>query len=434
MKETEQKAQLLRRRFKDVLEQTISANENRLRILEEEHAELESLYEAERSTALELAKEAFTFTHLKNAVERHRKLFDALVQRMLEVDISSGFAKASVQLIEKADEPNAPVNSRRMRKVGMMLAMGLFAGVGLAFFLENLDDSVKTPEDLRERLRVPLLGFVPEVPIRKKDVTADVSPASYRGTLSATEPMSSMTEAFRNIRTSLFYSTPAGEVKSIAITSCSPAEGKTTVSTNLAIVIAQSGKRVLLIDCDLHRPSVNRVMGLNSEAGLTSVLVGEVGWRDTLREFGVDGSAVANLHVMTAGPDSPNPAELLGSRAMIELIAEARSHYDWVILDTPPVLFVSDSTIVSALSDAVLLVVRAGTGHRSLLNRAREQLETVQSHILGAVLNGMSVSRVGRHYSNYYYHGYARYARDYQRSYYGSKPAEDESPRDGESA
>jgi capsular exopolysaccharide synthesis family protein len=411
--------QALQIQFRDMLGQSIMADDKRREVLEGEEIELQRLYDEERKTAIEGARDTFTMIHLQNAVERHRKLFDALVQRMLEVDISSGFSKTAVEVVEPACIPTSPINPRKGERLAVFLFMGLFLGVAAAFFLENLDDTIKTPEDLKQLVGIPLLGFIPSVAMpREPKVEKDFV---YRGRMALFEPMSSVSEAYRNTRTNLFYCAPADELKVLGITSSTPQEGKTTTSANMAIVIAQSGRKVLLVDADLHRPMVHKVFGMGAECGLTTVLVGEADANTAIRQAFHQGEAVPNLYILPAGPSSPNPAELLGSMRMKKMLESQRKEYDWILVDTPPVLFVSDASIVAALCDAVLFVVKAGAGNRTVLRRTREQLTNVHCRILGGVLNNMKVSRVGRHYSDYYYHGYARYAKDYHRAYYGKK-------------
>ena len=429
------------RQFKGSLKEVIEAHANRRRMLETEEAELKSSYEEQKRLALSLAKESFTYARLHGAVNRHRRLFDAIVDRMREVDISSGLIKTDVEIVEEAAMPRLPMSAGRTRRIVISSVLGLFLGIGLAFLFESLDDTVKTPEDLLERLDVPLLGFVPsmanETPRRKgKDregpegsirLAALEKPQdsqkgrlyAERGSMVLSEPISSVAEAYRSIRTSLFYATPADEIKVLAVTSCRPQEGKTTTVTNLALSVSRTGKKVLLVDGDLHRPMTHHLLGVRSSTGLSSVLAGECDWREAIQDvITEDGTPMPNLHVLLAGRPSPSPSELLGSRKMSELLAEWRGEYDWVFVDTPPVLFVSDASILSTMCDGVVLIVRAGASTRALLGRAKGQLASVNARIIGSILNGMVVSRMGRHYSYYHYHGYSRYSKDYHRSYY----------------
>ncbi|NQU39359.1 MAG: polysaccharide biosynthesis tyrosine autokinase [Lentisphaerae bacterium] len=460
------KSELLLEQFQTGLADVVAAERNRYTMLGREEAELERQYGEQKASALELAREDFMLTRLQNSVDRHRQLYDSLVARMREVDVSTGLIQTNVRIVQRAEPPHKPANAGRGRSVAVSLIISLLLGIGLAFLFENLDDTVKTPEDLKERLSVPLLGFVPSI-LTEAEQTAqegapqrdivkdlvknlktsirdrlfvlrpdwfakpDVQPTAssdaerrHRGMMVVNESISSVAEAYRGIRTSLFYSVPANTVKTLALTSCRPQEGKTTTCCNLALSIAQTGKHVLLIDGDLHRPMIHRTLGVERAIGLTSVLVGECVWSEAINRVEIDAETDRHLDVMTAGPISPNPSELLGSARMKEFIEEVQRDYDWVIIDTPPILFVSDASVMSVLCDGVIMVVKSGTSTRTLLNRAREQLDSVSANILGSILNNVLVSRMGRHSSSYYNYGYSRYAKDYKSLYYASEDSE----------
>jgi len=419
-----------KKQFKNALDQSVMSLVNEVRTLKAKEGEINKHYEEQKRLALVSAKEAFEFNRLKHEVSRHQRIFELLSQRLQEVDISAGFTSTNVKIIENAAPSVAPIRPNKRRIVMFAAFIGAFLGVGLAFFFENLDDTIKTPEDLRKRLDVPLLGFVPKM---AESESATENPAT-RGIISVAEPISSIAEAYRTIRTSLFFSIPADEVKIVAFTSCGPGEGKTTTTANLALSIARSGKRVLLIDADLHRPMLHRIFGMDSSNGLTNYLVGDISLEDAIKQYKYEGSVVENLDILTAGPESPNPSELLGSQRMKELLVAARGVYDWVMVDTPPVLFVSYAAIVSTICQGVILVVRAGANNRSILVRTKEQLEGIHARIIGSVLNSVVVTRVGRYYSNYYYHGYSQYSRDYHRSYYSSKDRKGDESKKGKTS
>jgi len=415
----------LSRELDEVLRATVASIGNRLETLKGKESDLQAQIDGLRQEALLVAKDAFEFGRLENEVERHRKIYDALVQRFMEIDVSSGFMKTNVEIVEPAAPPKAPIRPNRGRMTVMAGFLGLFLGVAIGLFFEHLDDTVKTPEDLRSKLGVPLIGFVP---VAVGETNKKEPPPGF-GMITAVDPMTSVAEAYRSIRTSLFYSIPAGHTKTLVLTSCGPGEGKTSTSTNLAVAMAMSGKRTLLIDADLHRPAVHHVFSIERKVGLTSVLVGDSTLSAAAVQVPFKDGSLGNLRVLTAGPDTPNPSELLGSAAMAALLKEAAGAYDWVLVDTPPVFFVSDTSVLSALVDGVVLVVRVGVNNRSRLNRVREHLEHIHVRIIGAVLNRVVVSRIGRYYSDYYYHGYSRYAKDYHKSYYsvsrrheGTKP------------
>jgi capsular exopolysaccharide synthesis family protein len=349
-------------------------------------------------------------------VARQRKQFDILLERMREVNLGSDYSKSSAEVVDPAVVPVAPIRPNKPRMVWMSVFLGLFAGIGLAFFFEHMDDTVKTPDDMEDRVGVPVLGFVPDMAGHNGAVDA----FSYRGRVSLVEPKSSVTEAYRNIRTSLyFFAAPPEDMKVLVITSAGPGEGKTTTASNLALVIAQSGKRVLLVDADFRRPMIHKVFGFDAKLGLSTVLAGASGLDESVQKLAHDGKVVEHLDILVGGPRPQNPAELLGSEGMKRFLDEARRKYDRIIIDTPPVLFVADATIASAASDGVILIVKAAKKSRSVAIKARERLEGVKARVLGGILNDVFVSRLGYYYSYYYQHyPYSRYYRDYYHSYY----------------
>lgn len=410
---------LLQSKLRDSLDNVVSSLETRLKILENEEAELSQQYDQQNDIALNLAKHSLAFSRLANELDRHTKLYQVLVERMSEVQLSSDYTKTNVDVVEEAGIPKAPYKPDKRRMVMVAIILGLSLGFGLAVFLEQIDDTVRTPEDLEIRVGVPVLGFVPEIRVRK----GVESKASYRALVSTLEPNSSAIEAYRNIRTNLFFSPLGEKSKVILITSGGPGDGKTTTASNLALVIAQTGKRVLLMDADFRRPRVHKMFSLDSSKGLSNVLKGECTLEQVAQKTVHDLEIIENLDILTAGNMPTNPTELLESANMQGIIDDARSKYDRIIIDTPPILFVSDTSILSRLSDGVLLVVKSDKRTRAHAARARLQLEKVHAKIIGGILNNVQVSRFGHYYSDYYYHGYARYRSDYYSSYYADDTA-----------
>ncbi len=271
--------------------------------------------------------------------------------------------------------------------------IGLLLGLGLALLLELMDTSIKTPRDVVRYAHVPILGTVPdlddeEVPIETMELAAHAAPRSM------------VAEAFRTVRTNLLLSAPAERQRTLLVTSARPEEGKTSIASNLAISVGQSGRRVLLVDANFHRPALQQIFSGTRREGLSNVLVGQ----GRLAEL-VSKTGLPNLDVLTCGPIPPNPTELLASSYMRDLLTEATGLYDQVILDGPPLLLVSDGLVLTGLVDGVILVCRAKATSRGMVQRAREQLERVNGRIFGAVLNAAQVRRGG-------------YFREQIRSYY----------------
>jgi len=423
LKAAELKRSLVAQELRQALADIVGALSGQLAMLTNHEQELKQQYNTQNILALDLAKESMTYNRLLNDVSRQRKLFDILVERLREVDLTADYAKTNVEVVEAAETPKTPVKPSKSRIILLSLFMGLFLGLGLAMFFEYLDDTVKTPEDLEGRVGISVLGFVPAMD--GKSGGPDTFP--HRGTISMVEPMSSITEAYRNIRTSLFFSAPAEDSKVLVVTSGGPGDGKTTTAANLALVIAQSGKRVLLVDADLRRSMQHRIFELSSRTGLGAVLVGQATLSEAVQTPENDGHAIEGLDILVAGPKPPNPAELLGSAGMVDMLAQAREEYDQVIIDTPPVLFVADASIIAARSDGVILVVKAAKNTRSHTKRAKEQIESVNARILGGILNDVRISHLGYYYSDYYHYGYSQYSHDYYGSDYSQETVEEES-------
>lgn len=409
---------------RDILGQKMESLASRERLLANREKALVAEQESQRREALQLAKESFTFQQLQNNVKRYQKLFDAIADRLREVDVSTGFVRTNARIVQDASPPVVPSGPNRGRMILVAALIGLALGIGGALAFEHVDDTIKTPEDVKAKMSLPLLGFVPRIEVPEEP--GEARKRRRPGLVVVEEPISSAAEAYRNIRTRLIFALPAGERKVIGVTSCSPGEGKTTTAVNLATAMAAAGKKVLLVDADIHRPMVHRSFKRDAEPGLTNMLAGGASFQDTVwrYRFPADSAAAGTLDVITAGPESPNPAELLSSSAMHNLLARGRAEYDWVFVDIPPVLFVSDASILSALCEGVILVVRAGRNNRSGLARAIEQLQDIKVTVVGSILNDVVLSRVGRYTSDYAYYGYSRYSRQYHKSYYNRDDAD----------
>lgn len=272
--------------------------------------------------------------------------------------------------------------------VPLGVLLGLIVGFGLAFLLELIDTSIKGPSDVARRVDLPMLGMVPHGGDLEEDIK-DLRLAF------ATHPDSLIGEAFRQVRTCLMFSGPASQRRSLLVTSALPEDGRTTVALNLAAAIARGGKRVLVVDANLRQPAIRQLFDRCPEAGLSSALVGQGAWREMVLQ------AEPNLHLLASGPLPPNPAELLGSEQMSNIIAEMVSQYDQVLFDSPPCLLVSDAAALSTLVDGVILVVRAGANTYGVVQRAREMLARIGAHVVGVVLNAVRTMAGGYLRKNY---------------------------------
>lgn len=292
----------------------------------------------------------------------------------------------TLSILEPAEAPNAPFAPNLTLNVGLATVIGIILAVAVAFLIEYLDDTLKSKEDITRVLAAPTLGEIGIVRNRNDKL------------ITAIEPRSANAEAYRMLRTNISFSSIDKPIKTILVSSGSPGEGKSITAANLAVTMAQAGYRTVLMDCDLRKPTQQKLFGTSNDMGLTNGLLSHANLNTFLRPVRVE-----NLRLLTTGPLPPNPAELLGSHSMTELFRLLQDDSDVVIVDSPPILAVADAAILSRAADGVLLVVDSGQTKREPAQRAKEALETAGARVLGIVLNRMSVAGGYYSYDNRYY-------------------------------
>jgi capsular exopolysaccharide synthesis family protein len=325
--------------------------------------------------------------------EANRQMFEALLKRTQETGISEELKAGNIRIIDQAETPRSPVSPNTVNNLLIALLGGLGLAVGLGFAVEYGDDRIKNPDELKKSLGLPFLGMVPR--LFDKAITTplitDGAPNLFG-------------ESFRSIRTNVLFSSADEGSRLVVVTSSAPGEGKTAVSTNLSLALAQAGHRVLLIDADMRKPRVHEVFSQALAPGLSNLLVGDKQISDVIHE-----SPQPGMWLMPAGTYPPNPAELLGSKKFRDLTVFLQQYFDWVIIDTPPVMAVTDASIAANLAHGVLFVVGAEMTSRRVAQRAVEQLEMSQAKFLGAVLNRVDLEHNAYYYSRYYRPEYGGY-------------------------
>ncbi len=299
----------------------------------------------------------------------------------------------NISILETAEPATEPSDPQKARMIAMALGLGLFAGVGLALVREGKDQRLRSTEEISALLGLPVLGVIPSMASPRQ------TPA-IRGQKVRISPDSREAEAFRTVRTAVFFGAPKDEARTILFTSPAPGEGKSTVTANLAIAMAQAGQKVLVVDADFRRPMQHKIFSLDRKTkGLSAVLAGQATLEQATEHTGLE-----NLDVITCGPDVPNPAEMLNSESFTRIIEKLTSQYDRILVDSPPVMAVTDALILAAVCDVTILVLRAGASMRKISMQAREGLASVDARVLGAVVN--DVSHKGSRYGYYGRYGY----------------------------
>jgi len=360
-----------------------------------------------------LNESAIEYSLLKRDVDTNRQLYEGLLQKLREAGVSAGLKSNNFRIVDGARPPTAPVEPNIPRNLLFASVLGLASGIGLAFLLEGLDNTVRTTEQAQMISGVPSLGMIPlgsksanEGPNPKRLVIATSKEAVELVT--QVRPQSQMAESYRALRTSLLLSNLGAPPKVIMVTSALPQEGKTTTSINTAVVLAQKGVRVLLVDADMRRPSIHKTLGMGPHSGLSNVLTGST----TLDQAITRTAVLPNLFVLPAGTPPPNPAELLASSNMKDVLEQLKEQYDHIVIDTPPSLSVTDAVVLSPRADAVVLVIRSGQTTKQALRRSRDILTQVNAKIVGVLLNAVDLSSPDYYYYYEYQGKYARYYRD----------------------
>jgi capsular exopolysaccharide synthesis family protein len=375
---------------------------------------LRAALEQQKKDANELSEKGIQYSLLKRDADSNRQLYEGIQQRMKEASVAAGLRSNNITVVDYAPVAASPVVPNVPLNILLGALFGAIGGVVLAFLIENLDNTVRTPEHVELASQLPTLGIVPRIDSalagssrRNSGKLFDIRntlrherPGAAVALAAIKQPKSGVAEAYRAVRTSVLLGRAGAAPKTILITSALPKEGKSTSSANIAAVLAQRGGRVIIIDADLRRPSLHHIFSVTNHVGLSNVLAGGTGFADAITHS----DSVPNLDIMTAGPLSPQPSELLSSSAMVELLKKCAAEYDHVVVDSPPLLSVTDAGILSAWADAVVLVVRSGKTTKHQLKQS-----SVLMRQLGAPVMGVLVNAVDMEGSDRYYYGYSRY-------------------------
>jgi succinoglycan biosynthesis transport protein ExoP len=423
-KEIQTQIQALDEPIHEEIQLIIKRAQTDLQLAQETEDGIRGQFQQQQLAASKLNEKAVEFAVLSDEAASRKKLYEDLYTKLQEANVSAGIKATNITIVDPARSQSAPIRPKPSTNLGLGLLVGVFLGFATAYTVDSFDRTVTDPQEMEQITGRPVIGIIPDLkkpgkalraPSRraKLEKKEEASPAAI---WMVSHPKSHAAEAFRSLRTAIMLSRAKVGPKVILITSCIPDEGKTTVSANLAAALAQHDKKVIIVEADMRRARMKHVVGARNEVGLSNVLTGMATWEEAI----IPGVQLPTLDILPAGPHPPNPSEILGSTAFDELLQNLRAHYDFVLIDSPPALLVTDPVLVSTKVDATVWVVRAGIVTRPQLNRAAHLIDLNGMPVIGLIVNRMSSSMSGYGYGYGYGYDYDSYG-----SYYGSEDRDD---------
>lgn len=405
--------ELVEENIKQEMKNIIESFENKYAATVTTINELKKAIEETKQQAMDLNKLEVDYIKLKRDAENNLNLYQIVLKRQKETDLTGLLKANNVRKLDSALVPTTPIKPKLNINLLIGALIGIFGGIALAFFLERIDNTIKTQEDIERYLKLPFLGLIPLIKeddiktLEQKNISKDLYIIEF--------PKSSVAESCRAIRTNLMFLSAEKRIKTVVITSAGPQEGKTITVTSLAISLAQTGKKTLIVDTDMRKPRIHKAFNIENSNGISTYLISDISLPDIVKPSGIN-----NLFVCPCGPIPPNPAELMYTQRFKEFVREAKDSYDIVLFDSPPVAAVTDGVVISKIVDGVIIVGKAKKTTKDALLQVKKQLRDVNAHIIGMILNEIDLE--SKEY-NYYYYSY--YYRHYG-YYYGADKYEKE--------
>lgn len=390
----------LKKRKKTEINRVVNSLRNEYEVALARENSLKAALAKQKQELLDLNQKAISYGVLRRDAESAREMYELLIKRFKETTLTEDMRTGNIRIVDPAEVPSRPVKPKKGLNIALAVILGLFFSIGMAFFFEYLDNTIKNADDIKRYLKIPFLGPVPAIAFDNPEKTQkNVRPEL----VTLDSPKSIASEAYRGIRTDILFSSPEAEPRIILVSSAGPQEGKTLTVTNLAVTMAQAGSRVIILDCDLRRPRLHKLFNINQNRGLTNLLIG-----DRKLKLEVLATGISNLYLIPCGSIPPNPSELLGSRRMDDLLKALLNKFNRIIIDSPPIGAVTDAAVLSKYTDGVVYVLRANATVRGAAINGLEQFKQVGANVLGAVLNGVDFEKDKYYYSQYSYYYYGQ--------------------------
>ena len=406
VKKIDEQVKKLKEQLDKAPEEVFAGMKTQFEAAKKKEADLRTSYFAERSQAATQGIAETGLTDLNQAIETDRQNLNLYQQRLNELRVTNGDrTSGNVSTVEEARVPHDPIGPPRARNIVVAMLLSFGVGIGLAFLLDYLDDTLKSAEDVDRHLHLPTLAIIPAPREARRLLgrnATEPEPGAATALALVADVRSPVAEAYRHLRTSLLLSSAGQPPKTVLVTSSQPSEGKTTTAVNIATMLAQTGADVLLLDCDLRRPRIHAHFGLPNTKGVTNYLSGETNVSELVQTY----DKLPNLKVISSGPVPPNAAELLGSDEMRKLLYVLSENFTHIVIDSPPAISFTDASILSTMVDGVMLVVHGGRSSRAVVRRAKQQLQDVGAHFFGIVLNNVKLEGTDYYYYSGYYSNY----------------------------
>jgi polysaccharide biosynthesis transport protein len=373
---------------------------------------LRAAFDKQRGEILTQNEAAVNYRIIQQEIETNKTLLDGLLQRAKETEVILAGTPNNIHIVDHASRPKVPVAPKRRQTILLAALFSLVMGIALARYLDHMDDSVRTSDDVENFLRLPSLAVIPSLGSATRRRLLSAMPGKQKNGFHAgselllnTPTHSPLAEAYRQLRTSVLLSAAGGAPRTLLVTSSQPGEGKTTTAVNMAVILAQTGAKVLVIDADMRRPRLHSIFEMDNNAGLSGLLASKLSEEEMLAAIRLHESS--GIYVLPSGRIPPNPAELLASDQLRVLMKALENRFDNIVIDSPPVASFTDGVLLSSVTDGVLLVVHGGQASRHIIRRSKQLLYDVGAKIFGVVLNNVTVSRhdyyYNRNYEQYYY-------------------------------
>jgi len=395
MKEAVNEARLLNQKLKQEVKRVIQSVREDYELASLNERNLMDLLTVSKQEALQLNEKFVQYSVLKRDVDTSRMIFDSLLKRMGEQSINEEIQSVKVVHLEKAETPRTPHRPKKALNLFVGLLIGVLGGIGCAFFVEYFDNTLKSPDEIEQKFGIPVIGMVNLLKLK-----ASEGEDKRIETIVMDEPRSSLSESFKALRTAIMLSSAESPPRSLLVTSMGPEEGKTSTSINLALALSQFHKKVLLLDCDLRKPRIHKIFGLENSKGISTYLAGDDS--DIIQEISSE-----KLSVVPSGPIPPDPSELFGSRRFDDLMSSMLERFDVVICDSPPVMSVSDSLVLGSKMEGTVIVARAGRTTYDMLSKGLKALRDTKAHIVGLLINAIEMRKGDYYYYKYYNYSYS---------------------------